>query len=74
VTVTEQAKLEGGLTVADRTEDRHTPEPSVSGFELRLGAVFAERLCGGCRKKLGSGPRRMLDHKQYHPGCEPKPS
>jgi hypothetical protein len=54
------------------TEDRYVPEPSVARFELWLGAVFAERLCDGCRKKLGGDPRRMIDHKQYHPGCEPK--
>ncbi len=53
------------------TDDRYVPEPSVQRFEVWLGGVFARRPCDGCRKPLGSDPRRLINKRQYHPACAP---
>lgn len=51
---------------------QHIPHPSVTAFERFLGNILAQRPCDGCRKSLGSAPRRMLNHKQFHPECDAK--
>lgn len=51
------------------TDDYYIPEPSIRAIEAVLAEIIGRRRCDGCGKPLGNDPRRMLDRKQYHPGC-----
>jgi hypothetical protein len=60
------------MTIKGHWEDGYyVPEPSVRAFEAFLAEAFGKRCCDGCKLPLGNEPRRMLDHKQYHPACAP---
>lgn len=50
-------------------DDCYVPEPSVQRFEALLGKILGGRPCDGCGRPLGNVPRRMIDHRQYHPEC-----
>ena len=47
----------------------YIPEPSIRTYEAQLGTLLGQRLCDGCRVKLGNVPRRMIDGKHYCKTC-----
>lgn len=50
----------------------YIPELTVQRFEIELGKWIAARSCDGCGRRLGSDPRRIINHRHYHQQCAPR--